>query len=108
VYDKAGNVVAGSDEDENTSRFEYDDLQHKIREMVDYGLFSKSIADTYVANGLQPVRPAGLVKMAHGEMIGFDFCPLGLCEFADIHGFPAARMKPASGRGIDWTGRLPL
>jgi len=52
TYDKLGNIKTYDDET-TSAVYEYDDLQRKIRETVDYGQFSKTIEYTYFANGLK-------------------------------------------------------
>ena len=52
TYDELGNITSYSDGTTSTI-YEYDDLQRKLSESVDYGLFTSDTAYTYYANGLK-------------------------------------------------------
>jgi len=51
-YDKLGSLI-GYEDGVTSAVYEYDDLQRKISETVDYGSFSLSYLYTYYANGLK-------------------------------------------------------
>jgi hypothetical protein len=46
--------------------------------------------------------------MAHGEVLGLHFRPEGFDAGTDLHGFEAAGMEAAAGRGIDRAGNVSL
>ena len=102
TYDKLGNIQS-YDDGTTSAAYTYDDLQHKIGESVDYGLFTFDTAYTYYANGLKKTftGPDGVtISYSHDEnnrLAGISIPGQGLVTYnydREHWNSPAGKMLP--------------